>query len=203
MKRKKKSATLTVHIDAVIHTVRGERVILDSDLARVYGVSTKALNQTVKRNLDRFPSDFLIPLTKEEWATLRSQFVTSKETRGGRRYLPFAFTEHGAVMAANFLKTRRAIQMSVFVVRAFIKLREAMTTNKAIVEKLHALEEKLTRRLDAHEQAIVYVLMSCENSWSLRCCTSRSADPLALAARRSRMIFAFKLICLTRMSLFN
>ena len=158
MQRKKKTLTTIPQIDSVIHTIRGEKVILDADLARIYGVSTKALNQAVKRNADRFPPDFLIRLTRGEWTTLRSQFVTSKERRGGRQYLPVAFTEHGAVMVANILKTTRAVQMSVFVVRAFIKLREAMTANKVLLEKLRALEEKLTKRLDSHEQAIVYVL---------------------------------------------
>ncbi|MGA9364904.1 MAG: ORF6N domain-containing protein [Bacteroidota bacterium] len=158
MKRKQKRLVSPVHIDSVIHTIRGEKVILDADLAHLYGVSTKALNQAVKRNLDRFPADFLIQLTRQEWTFLRSQIVTSKEGRGGRQYLPFAFTEHGAVMAANILKSRRAIQMSIFVVRAFIKMRQAMTANKALLEKLQELEKKLTKRLDAHEQAIVYVL---------------------------------------------
>ncbi len=158
MQRKKKQVVPAVHIDSLIHTIRGEKVILDVNLARLYGVSTKALNQAVKRNIDRFPADFLIQLRRHEWVSLRSQIVTSKKGRGGRRYLPFAFTEHGAVMAANILKSSRAIQMSIFVVRAFIKMREAMTANKALLEKLQELEKKLTQRLDSHEQAIVYVL---------------------------------------------
>lgn len=147
-----------VHIDSVILTIRGEKVILDADLARIYGVPTKALNQAARRNVDRFPPDFLIQLTEHEWDSLRSQNVTSKEARGGRRYLPFAFSEHGAVMAANILKSRRAVQMSIFVVRAFIKMRQTMAANKALLEKLEGLEKQLTKRLDAHEQAIVYVL---------------------------------------------
>jgi phage regulator Rha-like protein len=166
LKKKRKQPIHTDHrqlaptfpIDSVIHTVRGERIILDSDLATIYGVSTKALNQAVKRNIDRFPHDFLFQVAKQEWLSLRSQIVTSKPERGGRRYLPFAFTEHGAVMAANILNSRRAVQMSIFVVRAFIKMRQTMTANKALLEKLEELEKKLTKRLDAHEQAIVYVL---------------------------------------------
>jgi hypothetical protein len=147
-----------VPIDSIIHSIREERVILDVDLARIYGVSTKALNQAVKRNADRFPADFLLQLTELEWDFLRSQIVTSKGARGGRRYLPFAFTEHGAIMTANILKSRRAVQMSIFVVRAFIKIRQTMVANKALLEKLEELERKLTKRLDSHEQAIVYVL---------------------------------------------
>jgi hypothetical protein len=159
-----------VPIDSIIHSIRGEKVILDADLARIYGVPTKALNQAVKRNIDRFPPDFLLQLTKEEWNSLRSQFVTSNEeanrsqiVTGSQKHrdpraLPYAFTEHGAVMAANILKSRRAAQMSIFVVRAFIKMRQTMTANKALLEKLQALENKLTKRLDAHEQAIVHIL---------------------------------------------
>ncbi len=169
-KRKRDKLTPSVHIDSVIHTIRGERVILDVDLAYVYGVSTKVLNQAVKRNADRFPPDFLFQLTKREWTSFRSQIVTSnKETNRSQivtgsqkhrdpRALPYAFTEHGAVMAANILRSRRAIQMSIFVVRAFVKMRETMAASKVFVEKLDELEKKLTKRLDSHEQAIVYVL---------------------------------------------
>jgi phage regulator Rha-like protein len=148
----------SVSIDSVIYLIRGERVILDADLARLYGISTKALNQAVKRNVDRFPPDFHFQLTPKEWESLRSQIVTSKTGRGGRRSLPFAFTEHGAVMAANVINSERAVQMSIFVVRAFIKMRQIMAANKAFLEKLTELEKKLTNRLDSHEQAIVYVL---------------------------------------------
>lgn len=158
MKQRKKVHISPVPVDSLIRTIRNERVILDSDLAAIYGVSTKALNQAVKRNMDRFPPDFLFQVTKQEWVSLRSQIVTSKPERGGRRYLPFAFTEHGAVMAANVLNSRRAVQMSIFVVRAFIKMRETMSTNRRLMEKLQELEKKLTKRLDSHEQAIVYVL---------------------------------------------
>lgn len=158
LKRKRNKLIPFIHIDSVIHTIRGERVILDVDLAQVYGVSTKKLNQAVKRNANRFPSDFLIQLTKQEWTSLKSQIVTSDEGRGGRRYLPFAFTEHGATMVATVLKSERAVQMSIFVVRAFIKMRQTMSANRAFLEKLQELEKQLTQRLDSHEQAIVYVL---------------------------------------------
>jgi phage regulator Rha-like protein len=144
-------------VENLIHLIRGQRVILDADLARVYGVPTKRLNEAVKRTLERFPSDFAFLLKPQEVASLRSQIATSKG-RGGRRYLPRAFTEFGAIMAANVLNSPRAVQMSVFVVRAFVKMREALSQNRHLAEKLAELERRLTGRLDVHEQAIVHIL---------------------------------------------
>ena len=144
-------------VEHLIRTIRGQRIILDADLARVYGVPTKQLNQAVKRNLDRFPDDFAFQLANQEVAILRSQIVTSS-SYGGRRYLPLAFTEHGAIMAANVLNSLRAVQMSVFVVRAFVKMREVLAQNRHLAEKLAELERRLTGRLDVHEKAIVHVL---------------------------------------------
>jgi hypothetical protein len=123
-----------------IHTIRGHRVILDADLATIYSVTTSALNQAVKRNPDRFPSAFLFQLTAEEWEFLRSQDVISKG-RGGRRYLPFAFTEHGALMAANVLNSPQAIQMSVALVAVFIRLREALAANHTLAKRLAEIEK--------------------------------------------------------------
>lgn len=158
--KKRKQLMPAVHIDTAICTIRGERVILDTDLAKIYGIETRTLNQAVKRNREKFPDDFLLQLTRAEAKEVqrsRSQFVILK--RGANiKYLPYAFTEHGVIMAANLLNSPRAVQMSVFVVRAFIKMRQTMTANKALLEKLEGLEKKLTKRLDAHEQAIVYVL---------------------------------------------
>jgi len=148
-------------IEPVIMVIRGQRVILDSDLAKIYGVTTKAFNQAVKRNFERFPVDFMFRLTADELTNvssqpaLRSQFVTSKTGRGGRRYAPYAFTEHGAVMAANVLNSERAVAMSVYVVRAFVKLREVLASTAELAKKLDILERKLTSRLDVHEKAIV------------------------------------------------
>jgi hypothetical protein len=102
-------------IQQLIFLIRGKKVMLDSDLAKLYGVSTKRLNEQVKRNRDRFPGDFMFQLNSTEANNLRSQFATSKEGRGGRRYLPFAFTEHGAIMLASVLNTPRATEVSVFV----------------------------------------------------------------------------------------
>jgi phage regulator Rha-like protein len=144
-------------LDKLIHEIRGQRVMLDVDLARVYGVTTKALNQAVKRNMERFPTDFAFLLTGQEVAALRSQIVTSKG-RGGRRYLPYAFTEHGAIMAANVLNSPRAVQMSVFVVRAFLKMRAALSDTRGLARKLATLEKELKERLNVHDAAIVTIL---------------------------------------------
>ena len=145
-------------VEGLIHLVRGQRVIPDSDLAKVYGVTTTRLNQQVRRNADRFPGDFAFQVTADEFAGLMLQIATSKKGRGGRRKLPLVFTEHGAIMAANVLNSPRAVQMSVFVVRAFIKMRETLGENRHLAEKLAELERRLTGRLDVHEQAIVHIL---------------------------------------------
>jgi hypothetical protein len=155
MKPKK---TIAPEIDALIIEVRGQRVILDTDLARIYGTKTFRLNEAVKRNRERFPEDFLFQLTDQEWNALTSQIAISKSGRGGRRTLPYAFTEHGAIMAANILNSPRAIQMSVFVVRAFVKMRGLLTDTREFAKKLSALEQELKARLDIHEAAIVDVL---------------------------------------------
>ena len=145
-------------VEGLIRFLRGQRVILDADLAKVYGVTTTRLNQQVRRNSDRFPLDFAFQLTADELAGLMLQIATSKKGRGGRRKLPVAFTEHGAIMAANVLNSPRAVQMSVFVVRAFVKMREALAQNKELAAKLSELERRLTGRLDVHEKAIVHIL---------------------------------------------
>ena len=130
-------------IENQIFLVRGQKVLLDADLATLYGVEVKALNQAVKRNEERFPPDFVFQLTAEENEALRSQTVTSKSSRGGRRYAPYAFTEHGAIMAASVLSSPRAVEMSIFVVRAFLRLRETLATHKALAAKLAELEQRL------------------------------------------------------------
>ena len=137
-----------------ILTIRGQRVILDRDLAELYGVPTFRFNEAVKRNRRRFPEDFAFQLTREELVDLISQNAISSSGHGGLRKLPWAFTEHGAVMAANILRSDRAIQVSVFVVRAFIKMREMLASQKDLARKLAELDKKLTERLDIHERAI-------------------------------------------------
>jgi hypothetical protein len=131
--------------------------MLDSDLALLYGVTTKRFNEQIKRNLDRFPDDFMFRMTVKETKCLRSQIATSKEGRGGRRYLPYVFTEYGALMAANVLNSTYAIRASVYVVRAFVKLREVLSTHKELAEKLGLLEEKVGRH-DQEIQAIIQAI---------------------------------------------
>jgi hypothetical protein len=130
-------------IEHRIFLVRGRRVLFDSDLAALYGVEARALNQAVKRNKRRFPADFVFQLSTRESGTLRSQNVMSKSNRGGRRFLPYAFTEYGAIMAASVLNSPRAVQMSIFVVRAFVRLRGMLATQKAVAEKLAELERRM------------------------------------------------------------
>lgn len=139
-------------IVARIVTVRGHRVLLDADLAAVYGVTTARLNQQVNRNLNRFPADFIFQLTEQELAALMLQFATSKPRvggRGGTRKPPRMFTEHGAIMAATVLNSPRAVQMSVYVVRAFVRLREVLASSAKLAHRLEALEQSVAA-LDAN-----------------------------------------------------
>ncbi len=156
-----KKRALLVPADPItsrIRTLRGQRVILDSDLAAIYGVLTKELNRAVKRNVKRFPEDFVFQLTPKETESLRCQSGTSNAGRGGRRFRPYAFTEHGAIMAANVLNSTQAERMSVFVVRAFVQLRALVAGSRTLAAELKKLEAKLTSRLDVHESVIVDVL---------------------------------------------
>ncbi|MBN2095996.1 ORF6N domain-containing protein [Candidatus Peregrinibacteria bacterium] len=139
--KKDESIIPSKYVERSIYIIRGQKVILDQDLAALYGVETKALNQAVQRNTNRFPEDFAFRLAKDEWNSLRSQFVTSNVGRGGRRYLPLVFTEHGVVMAANVLKSKRAISVSIDVVRTFIKLRETLASHKELIKELGELKE--------------------------------------------------------------
>ena len=141
-------------IQQIILLIRGEKVILDADLAALYSVTTKRLNEQVRRNRDRFPEDFSFRLTNKEVTILKSHFATSRLDWGGRRKLPYAFTEHGAIMAASVLNTPRAVEMSVFVVRAFVRLRAFLATHKELAEKLAELE----RKLESHDEQIVAII---------------------------------------------
>lgn len=134
-----------------ILVLRGQKIIIDTDLAALYGVTTKRFNEQVRRNLERFPADFMFQLNEDEWESLRSQFATLKAGRGQhRKYLPYAFTEHGAIMAATILNSPRATEVSVYVVRAFVALREMLAGNKELAAKLGELAHKV----DSHDQAI-------------------------------------------------
>ena len=146
-------AVPTDRIERLIYLIRGQRVILSADLAALYGVVTWRLHEQVKRNQARFPDDFVFQLTSEEDQALTSQIARSKLGRGGRRTLPYAFTEHGAIMAAMVLNSPSAVEMSVQVVRAFVRLREMLATNKALADKLAELERKVASH-DEHIQSL-------------------------------------------------
>ncbi|MGA7381764.1 MAG: ORF6N domain-containing protein [Terriglobales bacterium] len=153
----KRRNALAISLAPRIVVLRGQKVILDADLAVLYGVPVKRLNQQVRRNLQRFPPDFMFQVPVTDRDSLRLQIATSNTGRGGRRYLPYAFTEHGAIMAATVLKSKRAIEMSVFVVRAFVRLREALASNRQVAVKIEELEERLGTH-DAALQAIVQAI---------------------------------------------
>ncbi len=139
-------------ITSRIFLVRGLRVMLDSDLAELYGVTTSALNQAVRRNIDRFPSDFMFQITDSELSNLKSQFVTS--SWGGRRKLPLVFTEQGVSMLSGVLHSDRAIQVNIAIMRAFVQLREMLSTHKELAHKL----EELERKVGIHDQTIVQLI---------------------------------------------
>jgi len=153
-------------IESRMYLIRGQKVMLDEDLAALYEVETKALNRAVKRNLERFPADFMFQLSAEEFATLRfqygtsnlrSQIVTSNEKpagRGGRRYAPYAFTEQGVAMLSSVLRSERAIQVNIEIMRAFVRLRQMLATNAELSRKLTALEKKYDIRFKAVFEAI-------------------------------------------------
>lgn len=130
-------------IEKKILLIRGEKVMLDADLAELYAVETFNLNKAVKRNIDRFPSDFMFQLTKEEANSLRFHIGMSKTSgRGGRRYLPYAFTEQGVAMLSSVLNSKRAVQVNIAIMRAFVKLREMLATHKDLARKLNEMEKK-------------------------------------------------------------
>ena len=146
----KRRGTPIFSVESRILILRHQKVILDTDLAQLYGVPVGRLNEQVKRNHERFPADFMFQLTAKEDQILRSQIAISRRQHGGRRYPPYAFTEHGAIMAATVLNSERAVRMSVFVVRAFVRLREMLATNWRLAAKINELES----RLDTHDSAM-------------------------------------------------
>jgi hypothetical protein len=155
MPRRSASATiLAQQIGQVILVLRRHRVLLDEDLAELYGVETRALVQAVKRNLSRFPNDFMFQLTAAEWAALKSQSVISNAGRGGRRHAPYVFTEQGIAMLSSVLNSERAIAVNIGIMRAFVRIRELMTSDKALALKFKQLERKLA----THDQAIAGIL---------------------------------------------
>lgn len=140
---RQQSLLSTERIERAILFIRSEKVMLDSDLAALYGVETFNLNKAVARNLDRFPADFMFQLTKEEWDNLRFQFgISSDSTHGGRRYLPYVFTEQGVAMLSTVLRSTRAVQVNIAIMRAFVKLREMLSSHKDLARKLNDMEKK-------------------------------------------------------------
>ena len=153
VKVNKLAAARVARIEPLILTIRGQRVMLDSDLARIYHVTTGQLNQALKRNTQRFPADFAFRLARQEFVTLISQSVISKAGRGGRQTSPWAFTEHGAIMLASVLNSPVAVAASVAVVRAFVRLREMALAQKELTARLDALEQ----RMSGHDKALKQV----------------------------------------------
>ena len=147
----KRSIAPVERIEHCILAIRGHKVILDANLAELYGVESKVLNQAVKRNKKRFPPDFMFQLTREESIALRSQFVTLKSSRGQhRKYLPYAFTEQGVAMLSSVLNSERAVQVNIEIMRAFVRLRQFLSTHKELAHKLAALE----RKVGTHDEQI-------------------------------------------------
>jgi hypothetical protein len=146
-------------ITRAIVILRGHRVLLDRELAGLYGVETRVLNQAVRRNAERFPEDFRFQLTAPEAGASRSQSVILKPGRGHNiKFLPYAFTEHGAIMAATVLNSPRAVEMSIYVVRAFVQLRELLSSNKELAKRLDQLEARIEKKLATHDEAIAAML---------------------------------------------
>ncbi len=147
------------HISRAILVLRGQKVPLDTELAALYGVTTKRFNEQVRRNCERFPADFMFQLSAEELAAIRSQIATIKGGRGQhRKYLPYAFTEHGAIMAAAILNSPSAVDMSVYVVRAFVQLREMLSSNRELARRFAQLETRLDKKLTEQDRAIGAIL---------------------------------------------
>ena len=149
-----KSAIPVETITSKIYLIRGHKVMLDRDLAELYGVQTKVLKQAVRRNINRFPFDFMFELTKEELEDWRSQFVTSKSDKMGLRYTPMAFTEQGVAMLSSVLNSDRAIQVNIQIMRTFTRLRDMLTTHKDLKRKIEAMEEKYDENFQIVFEAI-------------------------------------------------
>ena len=160
---KSPSLVLTERIERAIVLMRGQKVMLDRDLAALYGVSTKALKQAVKRNADRFPEDFMFSLNDHEFAHWRSQFVTSKADRMGLRYPPMAFTEQGVAMLSSVLKSKRAVQVNIEIMRAFMKLRMILSTHVELARKLEEMEKKYDAQFRVVFDAIRELMSPLEN----------------------------------------
>jgi len=155
------------HIERSILVIRGEKVLLDTTLAAFYAVSTSALVQAVQRNRDRFPADFIFRLTANEWAALRSQTVISKpSSRGGRRFSPYAFTEQGVAMLSSVLRSTRAVQINIQIMRAFVRLRQLLSVHKELADRLTKLERQMRRRDRSTDQQFQQVFTLLDQLFS-------------------------------------
>jgi len=153
--------SIEISIQKCIHTIRGMQVMLDRDLAKIYGVETKVLNQAVKRNIQRFPESFCFQLYENEISILRSQFVTSSSRHGGRRYLPFAFTEQGVAMLSTVLKSKTAIQVSILIMNAFVAMRKYIVNNQRLLLRIDQMEF----RLSAHDEKFEKIFKALETDY--------------------------------------
>ena len=165
MKKKVTNLMTTSNIDHTIYIIHGHRVMLDEDLAKIYGVDTKVLNQAIRRNKERFPEGFMFQLTVKEFTNLRSQIVTSRW--GGRRKMPFAFTEHGTVMLASVLRSKRAIQMSIEVVKAFVRLRQVLSSQKNMEKQLIEICSFMLKRANETDREFKKVWKAIEDLTNL------------------------------------
>jgi hypothetical protein len=169
-------------IESRITILRQQKIILDTALAEIYGVPVKRLNQQVNRNRSRFPADFMFQLKPREFAALRLQFATANKGRGGRRSLPYVFTEHGAIMAATVLNSERAVEMSVLVVRAFVRLRVMLAANKEFADRIEELEKHLAKHEGSIQEIVRLIKRLMEPPL-----TRRSKIGFALQSERDRL----------------
>ena len=149
---------LIKNIQSKIYEIRNQKVMLDFDLAQLYEVETKALNQSVKRNIDRFPDDFMFRLTQDEWQTMRSQFVTASQNKRNANITPYAFTEQGVAMLSGVLKSQKAVDVNIAIMRAFVFMREYALTHKDLTEKLNELEKTYNKKFKDVYDAINYLI---------------------------------------------
>ena len=152
-----------IPIQNMIYEVHGHKVMLDSDLATLYGVELRSLNQAVKRNTKRFPEDFMFQLTEEEWENLRSQFVISSYNHGGRRYLPYVFTEQGVSMLSSVINSDKAIEVNIQIMRAFIKLRNYIFSNETLNEQITELRKLLLLYMDKNDKRVNEIILALNN----------------------------------------
>lgn len=167
MARKKTSTSALIpaeRIERAILLIRGQKVLLDNDLAELYSVEPKALTRAVRRNSDRFPSDFMFQLSNDEWAALRCQIGTSNPGRGGRRYAPYAFTEQGVAMLSSVLRSERAVAVNIEIMRAFVRLREILASHTDLARRLDELEQKYDAQFRAVFDAIRQLMIPPETS---------------------------------------